>query len=77
MKRIVAVVFVLSAFVAQAQEYVCGKTQGDSMELTAASVYTATSPGFDLNTVPEVGAQSCFSDKPFSFLLHFQKEAIA
>ena len=60
MKRIVAVVFVLSAFVAQAQKYVCRKAERGSTELTAASVYTATAPGFDLNTVPEVGAPATF-----------------
>src|ERR1700690_1748343 len=67
MKSIVAVVLVFGAFVAQAQKYVCGKAQRDSTVLSAASVYTATAPGFDLNTVPEIGAQSCSSDKPFFF----------
>jgi lysophospholipase L1-like esterase len=53
--------------VAPAQKYVCGKPERDSTELTAASVYIATAPGFDLNTFPEIGALSCSSDKPFFF----------
>ena len=67
MKHIAVVAFIICAFVAQAQRYVCGSAQGNSVQLTAASIYSTTTPGFDLNTVPDVGAKSCSSDKPFFF----------
>ncbi len=67
MKHIAVVAFIICAFVAQAQRYVCGSAQGNSVQLTAASIYSTTTPGFDLNTVPDVCAKSCSSDKPFFF----------
>jgi lysophospholipase L1-like esterase len=67
MKRIVAVALVLFALVAQAQKFVCGKAQAGTVQLTATSIYTATSAGFDLNTTPQIDARSCSSDKPFFF----------
>ena len=67
MKRILLLVLVAGALVAHAQKFVCGQAKAGSVQLTAASLYTATAPGFDLNTVPEVAAKSCFSDKPFFF----------
>lgn len=51
----------------QAQKFVCGKAKAGAAELSTSSVYSATTPGFDLNTAPEVSAKSCSSDKPFFF----------
>lgn len=67
MKRILLLFFIAGTLVAHAQRFVCGQVQPGSMQLTAGSLYAATTPGFDLNTAPEVGAKSCSSDKPFFF----------
>ncbi|HEV2486474.1 MAG TPA: GDSL-type esterase/lipase family protein [Terracidiphilus sp.] len=67
MKRIVAIALILGPFVGHAQQFVCGSAQTGVVKLTATSTYTATAPGFDLNTTPQVDAKSCSSDKPFFF----------
>ena len=67
MKRILLLVLVASALAAHAQKFVCGHAKAGSVQLAATSLYTATTPGFDLNTVPEIAAKSCYSDKPFFF----------
>jgi lysophospholipase L1-like esterase len=56
--------------VAQAQMFVCGApdaTEAGAVPLSATSLYSATTPGFDLNTAPEVKDGLCFSDHPFFF----------
>ena len=67
MKQLAISLFVLGALGAQAQKFVCGNAHGGSIQLTANSVYSAVSPGFDLNTAPRIDANSCSSDKPFFF----------
>jgi lysophospholipase L1-like esterase len=69
MKRFVLFLLAAATLAAHAQEFDCGKAKAGFVQLTAASVYSATTPGFDLNTVPEVQAKSCSSDKPFFFSL--------
>jgi lysophospholipase L1-like esterase len=59
--------FFSSISFAEAQNFVCGKVHADVTALTASSVYSVTTPGFDLDTVPEITARSCSSDKPFFF----------
>ena len=73
MKRIAIVLFILAALVAHAQKFVCGKAQPGFVQLTTATVYTATSPGFDLNTTPAIDANSCSSDKPLFFSVAVQE----
>jgi hypothetical protein len=53
--------------IAHAQKFVCGAEKSGETTLTAASSYTASTPGFDLDTTPTVSAKSCSSDKPFFF----------
>ena len=67
MKRLLLLVLFFGTFIAHAQKFVCGQAKADSVQLTATSLYSATTPGFDLNTVPEVAIKSCYSDKPFFF----------
>ena len=67
MKRILFLILVAGALVAHAQKFVCGQAKTGAAQLSASSLYTATTPGFDLNTVPEVAANSCSSEKPFFF----------
>ncbi|MGA9668986.1 MAG: rhamnogalacturonan acetylesterase, partial [Terracidiphilus sp.] len=67
MNRVVVLLIVAGALAGHAQKFDCGKTQAGVMTLTANSVFSAATPGFDLNTVPEVGKGSCSSDKPFFF----------
>jgi len=67
LKRILLLCLSAGALAAHAQQFVCGKAHSDSVPLTANSFYTASAPGFDLNTVPEIGDKSCSSDKPFFF----------
>ncbi|MGA2889187.1 MAG: rhamnogalacturonan acetylesterase [Terracidiphilus sp.] len=52
---------------AQAQKFICGNAKARAAELDKSSIYGSTTPGFDLNTVPEVRADSCSSDRPFFF----------
>jgi lysophospholipase L1-like esterase len=67
MRRVLLLVLVTGTLTAHAQRFVCGQVHHGSTLLTASSLFTATTPGFDLNTAPEVGAKSCSSDKPFFF----------
>jgi|GEM_PF-96228 Endopolygalacturonase len=50
-----------------AQTFVCGKSKPQEQRLSAASVFSPTSPGFDQGAAPEVSANSCTSEKPFFF----------
>jgi len=67
LKHIVLLCLFAGGLAAHAQQFTCGKAHSDSVQLTASSLYTATAAGFDLNTVPEVGGDSCSSDNPFFF----------
>jgi len=71
MQRLLTLILVSGALAAHGQRYVCGQadpgSEAGAIQLTASSLYTATSPGFDLNTVPEVHSGFCSSDKPFFF----------
>jgi lysophospholipase L1-like esterase len=48
-------------------KYACGPANRMFATLSAASLYTETRAGFDLNTLPEFTGKSCSSDKPFFF----------
>ena len=71
MQRLFILILMGGTLAANAQKYVCGQADPGSeigaIPLTASSLYTATFPGFDLNTAPEVNAGFCSSDKPFFF----------
>jgi lysophospholipase L1-like esterase len=70
MQRLFALILAGGALAAHAQSFVCGQpgaAETGAVQLTAASVYSPVTPGFDLNTVPEVKAGYCASDKPFFF----------
>ena len=71
MRRFFTLILVGGAVAAHGQRFVCGQADPGSEtganQLTSSSLYTATSPGFDLNTAPEVHAGFCSSDKPFFF----------
>ena len=45
----------------------CGPATPSHDHLTAASLYTPTAPGFDLQPPPTVADGACTSDKPFFF----------
>jgi len=57
----------MTATAGYAQKFVCGRAHSGAVQLSATSLYSATAPGFDLNTIPEVTPNSCSSDKPFFF----------
>ena len=67
MRRILLLALLAGALGAHAQRFVCGRVKSGSIELTASSLYSAATPGFDLNSVPDVAPKSCSSDKPFFF----------
>jgi len=67
MKQIALALLLAVAFTAPAQTFVCGKPHAGTISLTANSVYSPAAPGFDLQTLPQIDAKSCFSDKPFFF----------
>jgi lysophospholipase L1-like esterase len=67
MKQIVLLLLIAGTLAAHAQKFVCGHAQPGATQLTAASLYTTSSPGFDLDKAPGVTANSCSSDKPFFF----------
>jgi len=67
MKLLVVFLIAANGLAGQAQEFDCGKGRTGAMTLTARSFYSASTPGFDMNTVPEVSEKSCSSDKPFFF----------
>jgi lysophospholipase L1-like esterase len=66
-KLVVLVLIVGAAIAVPAQTFVCGPAKPGVTELTATSLYTATTPGFDLGSSPTVDGKSCSSDKPFFF----------
>ncbi len=68
MNRFLAVALLFGATAgAHAQKFICGTPKADETRLTQSTVYSAASPGFDLDTAPEIGTHSCSSDKPFFF----------
>jgi lysophospholipase L1-like esterase len=67
MNRLVPAVILTGAFVAQAQTFVCGKSSPEGTQLSALSIYTDTTPGFDLNSSLSIEGGACSSDKPFFF----------
>ncbi|MGA7832955.1 MAG: rhamnogalacturonan acetylesterase [Terracidiphilus sp.] len=67
MKSLIVLLFAASAVAAHGQQYVCGQARNGAVQLTANSHFSATTPGFDLNTAPEILATSCSSDQPFFF----------
>lgn len=67
MKQTILLFFLAGALATPAQTFVCGKPHPGATLLTASSVYSVTSPGFDLQTLPQIGARSCSSDQPFFF----------
>jgi lysophospholipase L1-like esterase len=67
MNRLVLAFLIGRAVVAHGRSFVCGRIAAGAPELTATSLYTLATPGFDLNSSPEVGGKSCSSDKPFFF----------
>jgi lysophospholipase L1-like esterase len=67
LRRILLLALFTAALAAHAQRFICGRAGHGSIELTPSSIYAAAAPGFDLNTAPEIEANSCSSDKPFFF----------
>jgi len=67
MRWIAACLLAGCAFAGHAQRFLCGQAKVGATELTAASIYSATTAGFDLDTAPEVRGRSCVSDRPFFF----------
>jgi lysophospholipase L1-like esterase len=47
--------------------YACGPTKHTSTQLSPTSLFSDTTPGFDLNTLPTIATKSCSSDQPFFF----------
>ncbi|MGD0346887.1 MAG: rhamnogalacturonan acetylesterase [Terracidiphilus sp.] len=69
MKKTAFVLLLTCALASPAQTFVCGKPRAGATSLTANSIYSATTPGFDLQTSPQLDAESCSSDRPFFFSL--------
>jgi hypothetical protein len=67
MNHVALILLIAAAIVSPAQTFVCGKSRTGATLLTASSIYSATTPGFDLQTLPQVDSTSCSSDKPFFF----------
>ena len=67
MKRLLVFTLIFGALVAHAQKFVCGTAKPGEVQLTASSIYSATTPGFDLGTSATVADNACSSDKPFFF----------
>jgi len=71
MRRLFILILVGGTVVAHGQRFVCGQADSSSearaIQLTASTLYTASLPGFDLNTVPDVHNGFCSSNKPFFF----------
>ena len=67
MKQVALALLLAAAIALPAQTFVCGKSRADASQLTATSVYSATTPGFDLQTFPQIASNSCSSEKPFFF----------
>jgi lysophospholipase L1-like esterase len=67
MNRLAVLLLVAGVLASHAQRFVCGKSEAGTTSLTAGSVYSTSTPGFDLNTVPAISEASCSSDRPFFF----------
>jgi len=67
MKQIALAFLLAIAIASPAQTFVCGKSHTGATLLTAGSIYSATAPGFDLQTLPQIDSRSCSSEKPFFF----------
>jgi lysophospholipase L1-like esterase len=67
MKQTALVLLLVGAIVSPAQTFVCGNTRPGATTLTAGSIYSATAPGFDLQTLPQTDSKSCSSARPFFF----------
>jgi len=67
MKHVALVLLIAAAIISPAQTFVCGNSRTGATLLTASSIYSAATPGFDLQTIPQVDSKSCSSDKPFFF----------
>ncbi len=71
MKRLALVVFACAApALAQPSalmKYACGPANRTFATLSAGSIYSDTSAGFDLHTLPEFTGKACTSDSPFFF----------
>jgi lysophospholipase L1-like esterase len=67
MKQIALIFLLAAAIVSPAQTFVCGKSRSGATLLTASSIYSATTAGFDLQTLPQIDSTSCTSEKPFFF----------
>ena len=69
MKQTALILLLAGALASPALTFVCGKAAKGATALTAHSVYSATTPGFDLQTIPQCDSKSCSSDKPFFYSL--------
>ncbi|MGA3045416.1 MAG: rhamnogalacturonan acetylesterase [Terracidiphilus sp.] len=67
MNRLVVLLIAVIALAGHAQKFDCGDVRSGVTALTASSVSSGSTPGFDLNTIPEVSKGSCSSDRPFFF----------
>lgn len=67
MKWLALLLIAAGAFCAHAQKFTCGAAKAGSVGLTASSVYSATTPGFDLHTLPAVSDHACSSERPLFF----------
>jgi len=65
MNRFFSTLLLTSAIAAYGQSFDCEKASPGATELSASSIYSQSTPGFDLNSTPHVGERSCSSDKPF------------
>jgi lysophospholipase L1-like esterase len=69
MKQTALLLLFVVALASPAQTFVCGNSRAGATALTANSIYSPTTPGFDLQTLPRIDAKSCSSGKPFFFSL--------
>jgi len=67
--RTVASILALASLLplAYGQKYTCGAAKSGYTTLSNTSIYTESTPGFDLGTLPVIAGKSCSSDKPFFF----------
>lgn len=56
-----------STIPALAQSFTCGPATKSAIPLSATTLFSDTTPGFDLNTLPTIAQHSCSSDQPFYF----------
>ena len=57
-------------------KYACGPANRMFATLSEKSLYSPTTAGFDLNTLPTFDGKSCTSTKPFFFSAPVLKAAI-